>query len=148
MHINKDLPHKERPSPPRNECQLYTIIKTSNPSQTKVRIIYPCSGTLKLWKFSNLTFGGYLAGTIPILSTRSSLFSFRRCYLEHVRTIRLTDDFWHHHHQIYLLWVRLDTAYFAKNWKHYIKIIFKYVNSAVGPIFNEKIAEKWSLWVP
>ena len=27
------------------------------------------------------------------------------------------------------------------------KIIFKYVNSTVGPIFNEKIAEKWNLWV-
>ena len=39
-------------------------------------------------------------------------------------------------------------CYFAENWKHYSKIIFKCVNSAVGPIFNEKVAEKWSLWVP
>ena len=40
--------------------------------------------------------------------------------------------------------VRLDTAYFAKteNWKYCNKIIFKYVNSAVRPIFNEKITEK------
>ena len=34
---------------------------------------------------------------------------------------------------------------FCWNWKHCSKIIFKYVNSAVGPIFNEKVAEKWSL---
>ena len=27
------------------------------------------------------------------------------------------------------------------------KIIFKYVNNTVGPIFNEKIAEKWNLWI-
>ena len=32
--------------------------------------------------------------------------------------------------------VRLDTAYFAENWKHYSKIIFKCVNSTVGSIFN------------
>ena len=43
----------------------------------------------------------------------------------------------------------LDITYFAEteNWKHCNKIIFKYVNSTVGPIFNEKIAEKWNLWV-
>ena len=35
-----------------------------------------------------------------------------------------------------VLWVRLDTAYFAKNWKHYSKVIFKCVNSAVGPILK------------
>ena len=32
--------------------------------------------------------------------------------------------------------VRLDTAYFAENWKHCSKIIFKYVNSTVELIFN------------
>ena len=68
IHINKDLPHKEKPSPPRNECQLYTTIKTPKPSQTEVHLIYPNSDTLELWKFSNLTFGGYLAGTTLILS--------------------------------------------------------------------------------
>ena len=26
-------------------------------------------------------------------------------------------------------------------------VIFKCVNSAVGPIFNEKVAKKWNLWV-
>ena len=87
---------KERPSLPRNECQLYTNIKTPKPSQTMVHTIYPNSGTLELWKFSNLTFGEYLADSIPVLSAMSSLFLFCKFCLEHVRTVRLTDDFWHH----------------------------------------------------
>ena len=41
---------------------------------------------------------------------------------------------------------RLDWAYFCWNWKHCSEVIFKYVNSTVGPIFNEKVAEKWNLW--
>ena len=47
------------------------------------------------------------------------------------------------------LWDCLDRTYFAetKNWKYYSKIIFKCVNSAVGPIFNEKVVEKWNLWI-
>ena len=38
----------------------------------------------------------------------------------------------------------LDRTYFAetKNKKHYSKQIFKWVNSVVRPIFNEKVAEK------
>ena len=36
--------------------------------EIKVRIIYPNFGSLELWKFANLTFGGYLAGTTPVLS--------------------------------------------------------------------------------
>ena len=43
--------------------------------------------------------------------------------------------------------IRLNWAYFCWNWKLYNKIIFKCVNSAVRPIFNEKVAEKWNLWV-
>ena len=35
----------------------------------------------------------------------------------------------------------------TENWKHCSKIIFKCVNSAAGPIFNEKIDKKWNLWV-
>ena len=48
-----------------------------------------------------------------------------------------------------MLRVRLDRIYFVEteNWKHYSKIIFKYVNSSVRSIFNKKIAEKWNLWV-
>ena len=32
-------------------------------------------------------------------------------------------------------------------WNHCSKIIFKCVNSTVGPIFNEKVVKKWNLWV-
>ena len=47
------------------------------------------------------------------------------------------------------LWDCLDRTYFTEteNWKYYSKIIFKCMNSTVGPIFNEKIAEKWNLWI-
>ena len=45
------------------------------------------------------------------------------------------------------IWVCLDRTYFieTENWKHYSKIIFKYVNSTVELIFNEKVDKKWSL---
>ena len=33
--INKDLPYKERPSPPRNECQLHTTIKPQDPHKLR-----------------------------------------------------------------------------------------------------------------
>ena len=44
------------------------------------------------------------------------------------------------------------TGPFGYSWKlktekYCSKIIFKCVNSTVRPIFNEKIAEKWNLWV-
>ena len=94
--INENLSYKEKPSLPRNKCQLYATIKIPKPSQTKVRIFYPNSSTLELWKFSNLTFRGYLTGTTSVLSTRSSLFLFCRFCLEHVRIVRLIDDFGHH----------------------------------------------------
>ena len=32
-------------------------------------------------------------------------------------------------------------------WNHCSKIIFKCVNSTVGPIFNKKVVKKWHLWV-
>ena len=57
---------------PRNGCQPYATIKTPKPSLIKVRIISPSSCTLELWKFSNLTFGGYLAGTTSVLFVGSS----------------------------------------------------------------------------
>ena len=38
--------------------------------------------------------------------------------------------------------VYLDTSYFAENWKYCNKIIFKCINSAVRPIFNENFVEK------
>ena len=45
--------------------------------------------------------------------------------------------------------VCLDRIYFAEieNWKYCNKIIFKCMNSAVGLILNEKVTEKWNLWV-
>ena len=50
-----------------------------------------------------------------------------------------------------LCWLRvcLNRIYFVEteNWKYCSKIIFKCVNSTVGPIFNEKIDKKWNLWV-
>ena len=39
------------------------------------------------------------------------------------------------------IWIQLK----LKTEKHYSKIIFKCVNSAVSPIFNEKVVEKCSL---
>ena len=42
---------------------------------------------------------------------------------------------------IELILLKLKT----ENWKHCSKIIFKYVNNAIGPIFNEKIDKKWNL---
>ena len=44
---------------------------------------------------------------------------------------------------IELILLKLKT----ENWKHCSKIIFKCVNSTVGPIFNEKVDKKWNLWV-
>ena len=45
------------------------------------------------------------------------------------------------------VWIELSLLKLkTENWKHYSKINFKCVNSTVGPICNEKIAEKWSLW--
>ena len=40
------------------------------------------------------------------------------------------------------LWVRLDTTYFAENWKYCSKIIFKRVDNTVKPNFNESFVEK------
>ena len=35
----------------------------------------------------------------------------------------------------------------TENWKYYNKIIFKCVNNIVEPNFNEKITQKWDLWI-
>ena len=42
-----------------------------------------------------------------------------------------------------LILLKLKTYY----WNHCSKMIFKCVNSVVGPIFNEKIDKKWNLWI-
>ena len=49
-HIYDNLPCKETPSYARNGGRFYTTIKTPKPSQIKVRIIHPSSGTLGLWE--------------------------------------------------------------------------------------------------
>ena len=72
--IYEDLPHKETPSPPRKPRSVLHYYKNPKAPETNVRIIYPSSSTLKWWKFSNLTFGGSLADTIPVLSV--GFFSF------------------------------------------------------------------------
>ena len=64
--------------------QPFSTIKTSILSLTKVRIIN------SLWhsvRNSNLAFGGYLAGTTPVFSVRSSFFVLCRCCFEHVQTV-------------------------------------------------------------
>ena len=46
------------------------------------------------------------------------------------------------------VWIELIFAETENwNWKYCSKIIFKCVNSAVEPIFNEKVVEKWNLWL-
>ena len=82
---------------------------------------FPSSSTLELWKFSNLTFGGYLTGTTPVLSTRFSLFLFRRCYLEHVRIMWLTDDFWHYQLALSVVNLALSVGNFVtyKSYYHF-----------------------------
>ena len=61
--IYENIPHKEMPFSSRNKGRFHTTIKNSKPLEIKMRIIYLNSGTLELWKFSNLTFKWYLAGT-------------------------------------------------------------------------------------
>ena len=39
--------------------------------------------------------------------------------------------------------MRLDTTYFAENWKYYSKIIFKCVNNAVRPILMKILLKKY-----
>ena len=50
---------------------------------------------------------------------------------------------------ILILWHKglFGYSWKLKTEKHCNKIIFKYVNSTVEPIFNEKVDKKWYLWV-
>ena len=94
--IYENLSHKEMPYSPRNKCRFHATIKNLKPSEIKVRIIYHSFGTLELWKFSNLTFGGYLVGTTPVFSVRSSSSLLCRFCSEHATTVQFIDDFWQH----------------------------------------------------
>ena len=63
----------KKTSKPRKRGQPLSTIKAPIPSLTKVRIIYPLWHS-RVVRNSNLTFGGYLAGTTPMLFAWSSLF--------------------------------------------------------------------------
>ena len=90
--IYEDLPHKETSSSQRKQMSVLHYYKNPKPLEIKVHIIYPNFGTLELWTHSNLTFGGYLASTAPILSVRSSSSLLCRFCLERMRTVQLIDD--------------------------------------------------------
>ena len=74
-------------------------------------------------------------------------------YLTHVKTASIHTSshgskhaYSSYHVHIGSVWIELIVAENLKlkteNWKHCSKIIFKCVNSIVGPIFNEKIDKK------
>ena len=69
--------YKEKTSTPRKRCEPSTTIKAPMPSQIKVRITYSSLALQSCENSSNLTFGGYSAGTTSMLSVRSSLFSMQ-----------------------------------------------------------------------
>ena len=73
----------------------------------------------------------------------STSFSIRTTQPNGSETHELSDQSYKRCVWIELILLKLKT----ENWKHYSKIIFKYVNSDVGPIFNEKIDKKWNLWI-
>ena len=54
--------------------QSLTTIKAPIPPHIKVRIIYPSLALQSCENISNLTFGGYLAGSTPAPSARCSCF--------------------------------------------------------------------------
>ena len=75
--------YKKKTSKPMKICQPSTTIKVPILSLTKVRIIYPSSGTLRVVKSSNLTTERYLVGTTSMLSVGSSIFVLCRYCFEH-----------------------------------------------------------------
>ena len=90
--INSDFPYKETPSYARNGGRFYITIKTP-----KTPIDQGTHNLPQLWhsrvvRSFNLIFRGYLAGTTPVLSVRSSLFVLCRYYFENVRIVWLIGD--------------------------------------------------------
>ena len=71
--------------------------KNQAPSRSKVRIIYPLLHSRAVRISSDLTFGGYLAGTTPVLSVRSFLFAVQ--VLFGTREDRVTYWWYFRHHQ-------------------------------------------------
>ena len=89
----------------------------------------------KTWKFQ-------LNGAFAFLLTkRASLPDYKKAKIKSIIFYPLPICSWR------LYRVRLDTTYFAENWKYCSKIIFKCVNSIVWLIINIFFWIKW-LWVP
>ena len=84
-----------------------------------------------------------LKGTVTLLNTKfdgttKPQQSFPRLNLDLRLKMLQFEPIW-----IELILLKLK----IKNWKYCNKIIFKCVNSIMRPIFNEKIVEKWNLWL-
>ena len=96
----------------------------------KRNLIIPCSlKSQSMW----VTFwsGNYLEDSIIFLIGRS-IFPQKRRQFKYIGSV----------------WIEfIFTETENWNWKYCSKIIFKCVNSVVEPIFNEKVAKKWNLWV-
>ena len=103
MCIYEDLPPQGNIFFAKKQKSILHYYKNSKPSENKVRIIYPNSGILELQKFSNLTFGGDLVGTTPVLSARFPFYLLHRFCFEYVKIVRLTDDLRHYHTGSFLM---------------------------------------------
>jgi len=64
------------------------------------RVVFEVKRTAKMngsrFSRSDRTVRSGFQNRAPIHSARSSLFLFRRFCLEHMRTVQLTNNFWHH----------------------------------------------------
>ena len=95
--INEYLTHKEKTCSANKGVCPYVTIKTQRPSRKRYAQFLKSSYSLTLLELSSdLTFGGSLAGTTPILSVRS-FFVLGRSGIERVGIVWLTGDFFRHH---------------------------------------------------
>ena len=109
----------------KKQRSILHFYKNPKPSEIKVCTIYPSSSTLGLWKFSNLTFEGYLASTTSVLSMRSSSLLCKSC-LGHMRTVRFTVDFLASSQTKYKLKYKNNSVTFEKpNREWFVRIIKK-----------------------
>ena len=84
----------------------------------------------------NLTFGGYLTSTTPMLSIRSSFFILCRYYFKHVRTVWFIVIFWHHQRQKknivniswLVLWMMIFFFFFLNKWINLVILPIKKIN--------------------
>ena len=89
-----------------------------------------------------------------LLEINSSFLNIRDIVTCAPLFIFLMKNYYLIHHLLIMLyfgsvWIQFIFAE-IENWngKHCNEIIFKCVNSIVGPIFSEKVVEKWNLWDP